>query len=166
VFDCGICPTVEGYISGSCHDCASVPNGTADFDDCTTPVCSGGSTGLVANASCTDCALVINGTSVEDACGNCAGDCADYHGYGLISCTSIEYNLNNLIMADECGVCGGDGPNEGVDCDGNLLSIEELIPTEYALAQNYPNPFNPNTVISFSLPEYTQVSLLVYDVSG
>jgi hypothetical protein len=69
-------------------------------------------------------------------------------------------------MADECGECGGDGPEEGFDCSGNALSIEEWIPTEYVLAQNYPNPFNPSTVISFSLPEYAQVSLLVYDVKG
>jgi len=34
------------------------------------------------------------------------------------------------------------------------------------LAKNYPNPFNPETDISFSLPERTQVSLIVYNILG
>jgi len=38
---CGVC---EGDGS-SCTDCAGTPNGTAALDDCTTPVCSGGTTG-------------------------------------------------------------------------------------------------------------------------
>ena len=32
--------------------------------------------------------------------------------------------------------------------------------------QNYHNPFNPSTVITFDIPERTQVTLAVYDVRG
>ncbi|MFP6567314.1 MAG: hypothetical protein VB961_08520, partial [Dehalococcoidia bacterium] len=57
--------------NSSCADCAGVPNGSAEFDDCDTPVCTGGTTGLVANFSCADCAGVPNGSNVEDNCGGC-----------------------------------------------------------------------------------------------
>jgi len=34
------------------------------------------------------------------------------------------------------------------------------------LRQNYPNPFNPSTVIRFTVPRSTFVSLKVFDVIG
>ncbi|MCB1060791.1 MAG: T9SS type A sorting domain-containing protein [Calditrichaeota bacterium] len=41
-----------------------------------------------------------------------------------------------------------------------------VLPTQYALMQNYPNPFNPSTQITFSLPEASDVSLVVFDALG
>ena len=39
-------------------------------------------------------------------------------------------------------------------------------PDYYNLFQNYPNPFNAQTVIKYSLPNRTLVSLLIYDING
>jgi endonuclease/exonuclease/phosphatase family metal-dependent hydrolase len=47
-----------------------------------------------------------------------------------------------------------------------LTSVEETVPGTLALEQNYPNPFNAGTMIRFSLPSVSEVSLTIYDILG
>ena len=47
------------------------------------------------------------------------------------------------------------------------LAINEIgIPTDFSVYQNYPNPFNPSTTFEFDVATPTNVSLLIYDLTG
>ena len=47
-----------------------------------------------------------------------------------------------------------------------LQSLAETLPEVFALSSNYPNPFNPTTTLPFALPESSEVTIAVYDVTG
>ncbi len=40
------------------------------------------------------------------------------------------------------------------------------IPETYSLSQNYPNPFNPVTTIKFTVPQGSNVKIVIYDAIG
>ena len=49
----------------------------------------------------------------------------------------------------------------------NEITISKnSIPNGFSLQQNYPNPFNGGSVIKFSTPKSSDVSLILYDIKG
>ncbi len=66
-------------------------------------------------------------------------------------------------------------PAYGFDIYGSIFDLSIItsineetpsIPKDYYLYQNYPNPFNPYTKIKFAVPEFSRVTIKVYDVLG
>jgi hypothetical protein len=58
-----------------------------------------------------------------------------------------------------------------IDTDGkyaysSVVSIEIKVLNKYTLNQNYPNPFNPSTVITYSIPAASKVTLTIYNTLG
>jgi hypothetical protein len=57
-----------------------------------------------------------------------------------------------------------------IDYDGTVSYSDEVEAvignSEFYLSQNYPNPFNPQTLIKYSISEFSRVELKIYDIIG
>lgn len=87
--------------------------------------------------------------------------------FGFIIMNRVENTYRSINFASsECTVVNKrpklDIVYNSVGIDPNLNKI----PEGYRLYQNIPNPFNPETAISFSIPERSNVSLKIFDGLG
>jgi hypothetical protein len=77
---------------------------------------------------------------------------------------------NNVVHSDNFSFLklagdGSTGGDQGWTCTG-LFDDMVSTPAEYNFFNAYPNPFNPETKLSYNLPQASDVTLAIYDVSG
>ncbi len=48
----------------------------------------------------------------------------------------------------------------------NVSNADEITPEDFTLLGNYPNPFNPETVIRYSLPAKSEVTVMIFNQGG
>ena len=80
-----------------------------------------------------------------------------YTDQGLVNGVTYSYKLVDVDLA-------GTRTSHGPITVTPLAAVQ--MPTEYALSQNYPNPFNAQTIITYAIPEDSEVSLKVFNVLG
>ena len=78
----------------------------------------------------------------------------------------VEPNQNYFYMIEAIDDGGNSGWTSELSTSITGIEPETGTPTEFALEQNYPNPFNPSTIVSFSVPQSSYVTLKVYDILG
>ena len=80
----------------------------------------------------------------------------------------LEANIELLTEAgfDDSDDVHAAGAIAGSTKDQLVVSRAAGLPEAFALNQNYPNPFNPTTMVSFDVPESSNVKVQVFDLQG
>ena len=110
-----------------------------------------------------DTTQLVSGKDQSYSNGNWVNDAVYKYTYtnDLLSIIeTIEYDT------DDTGSVVADSTRELISYKNITSNDSEFILDGYKLSQNYPNPFNPNTIINFSIPASSNVSIEIYNMLG
>jgi len=130
-------------------------------------------------------ALAVDGLGYVYVTGESGGELATlkYNADGVLKGLAIYGEAGITMTAVGLGLddIGNGGSSEGANQSWStfttlkyseipeVLAIDKeevSLPPHFTLQQNSPNPFNPTTTIRFTMPEWSEVSLIVYDILG
>lgn len=140
----------------------------------TTPGCDGGGCHTLEEGKVsvlvTDSLIQVTVTGTS---GDVAGELVDAGGtvVDFIDVTSSNpFTLTAPGPGDYTVNAGHSGPlrwdSSSVTISATDVGENPLSLTVFKLYDNYPNPFNPSTTIRFSLPQRSEIELVVYDALG